>query len=103
MEKYCNELVDNMKDCLLFCRSNSHIHQFSDFDKSNTSHLFYPNKCENVIRFEERLKHNKINIVYDKPFIHLDKPYKFSYDVFDKKILIEVGEPTVKATEGGRQ
>uniref|UniRef100_A0A6C0DQ74 Uncharacterized protein n=1 Tax=viral metagenome TaxID=1070528 RepID=A0A6C0DQ74_9ZZZZ len=81
---HCDDLLENIKICLCYYSSNSSTNNFG-----SGSGIFYPVKCENIIRFEQSLEANKTTIQYKQPFLNLEKTYRINYDAATRHISIE--------------
>lgn len=86
-EKHCNDLLSNMKDCLLFCKSNHSMHRFT-YDNMEQK-LFHPTNCSNIIKFETSLHSTKTILKFNKPYMYLDMPYKLKYDTLERVLYIQ--------------
>ena len=80
----CDELLENIKQSLHHCASNSSKYKFN-----NGRGVFIPLKCENIINFKRSLEATKTKIEYKQPFLYLEKPYIINYNVINRCIFIE--------------
>jgi hypothetical protein len=85
-EKHCSELLSNIKDCLLFCKSNNSLHNFSYNHVEDK--IFYPSICANIVKFETSLHATKTVLKFNKPYMLLDTPYKLKYDTLERVLHI---------------